>query len=116
MFLLSSFIFILINLFHVSSTIQDDKFLNCQDERDRLLPVATLCEDDRKDCEIIFKGFAHDYFRPYLCDKIDMKQKSLQCAKTCGFCCKRIDYEYDNSACKFLSSNGNCLKKCIFSC
>uniref|UniRef100_A0A914QPQ1 ShKT domain-containing protein n=1 Tax=Panagrolaimus davidi TaxID=227884 RepID=A0A914QPQ1_9BILA len=69
--------------------------IRCQDDRGRLLPVATFCEDDRKDCKLIFKDFAHDYFRPYLCDKNMLKPTALQCAKTCGICCERFDFGYD---------------------
>ena len=78
--------------------------LRCQEDDGTMLPVATVCDDDLSaaTCSAVFGAQVAPgaTSRSPNCDNDELQETAFQCARTCGICCEKPEYDCEDSRCK----------------
>ena len=79
--------------------------LRCQEDDGTMMPSATVCDDDLSaaTCTALFGAQVAPTAtsRSPNCDNDELQDKAIQCARTCGICCEKPEYDCDDSKSKF---------------
>ena len=78
--------------------------LRCQEDDGTMTPAATICDDELSTatCTALFGAEVAPgaTSRSPNCDNDELQDKAMQCARTCGICCEKPEYDCENSRSK----------------